>query len=497
MALERLDIIRLCFGKTLLIGNKPPIVSLQKFQEATAVKHNQDIEAFGLFESSSPNYTTYYPDATPEDLVPKDGDFINPIFRALSEVIVHKNFNPIDFSKNNVLKPSMKLLKGQSINADHETMIGNAMGAVCEVAWQEEYKTTDAGIVIPSGINAELKIDGKSNPRIARGIMMDPPSINSVSVTVEFAWEKSHPKMPDNEFFPVLGKFDEKGNMYKRDVIKIRRYHEISLVSHGADPFAMLVNDKGEIVNPKYAHISYNSAEEKKLGAQYFFFDMGTDIVQNSLTIPEQTIINEPIQTVLMKESILLLTAMATAMGLTISLKETDTAIPAEVVLSMTEAVNKLNGSATELTVEKKKVVDLTKEVADLKAAAVVPADTVALTAFQAKRLDEMKLSVENKYKLLNVTPVQAVVDSIKNSNYDALVVMNATYETQLEEKMPLTCTSCKSTKVTRASAKANDPNLSKQEDHVTLSNEDTVSKLAKTNLAASRLHGVKAEAAK
>ena len=101
----------------------------------------------------------------------------------------------LDFKTFNrdVLKKSMQMLIGQTINIDHEIAVGNAIGAVSEVFWQPAYKTK-SGIEVPAGINAVLKIDGKSNPRIARGVMMDPPSIHSNSVTVRFKWEPSDRK---------------------------------------------------------------------------------------------------------------------------------------------------------------------------------------------------------------------------------------------------------------------------------------------------------------
>src|SRR5690606_30627173 len=185
-------------------------------------------------------------------------------------ISVHKRHNPIDFGKNiEVLQKSMSLLVGQTVNADHETMIGNALGAVRDVQWQESY--VSAGKKVPAGFNAELRIDGKSNPRIARAINSDPPSIHSTSVTVEFEWEQSHPKLPAHEFWSKLGTLDEKGQLIRRIVTGIRRYHEISLVSHGADPYAQLIKKDGKIHNPKFAHITYNSDEEAKRGGAYFF----------------------------------------------------------------------------------------------------------------------------------------------------------------------------------------------------------------------------------
>jgi hypothetical protein len=117
------------------------------------------------------------------------------------------------------------------------------MGAVKDVMWEESYKTP-GGIVIPSGINARMKLDGKSHPRVARAIMMDPPSIHSTSVTVQFLWEMSH-NLSQEEFFKKLGTFDKDGKQINRVASLVKRYHELSLVGHGADPYAQKITQSG------------------------------------------------------------------------------------------------------------------------------------------------------------------------------------------------------------------------------------------------------------
>lgn len=477
------DIIRLCFGKALITGNKPGIVALDKFNLAIVAEPKLDLGSFGLFETSQPNYTTYYPDVTAEDLAPKEEDFYYPVVRSLSEVIVHKKRNPIDFGLNDVLKSSMGMLKGQTVNADHETALGNAMGAIRDVSWQDGYETN--GVKIPAGINSELKLDGKSNPRIVRLMKMDPPGIHSVSVTVEFAWEKSHP-LPDNEFFSKLATFDDKGKMYKRNVTKVMRYHEISLVGHGADPFAMLVNDKGHIVNPKYAHISYNSAEEKAVGGQYYFFDMATDVIKNS-TIPIDDINNDSTETANMKEAILLITALAAASGTTITLAEDATAIPADLTTRLTAIIKKLKTDSDSLAVANTKIADLETKV-------TAAGNVTELKSFQDAQLSKIRSEALKNYNLANKTPDANVITAINSANYDALVVLNTTYLTQVEAIMPLTCKDCNSKNVSRASAKPSDPEGGVKEAHVIKNNQDTIASLRKSQRHASILHGVEEE---
>lgn len=276
-------------GHALILGHKPEKLDMNQIHQKIE-DEPQEVENFGLFDRATPNYTTYYPDVKAEDLVPKDDEFIEPVFRMLSNITVNARHNPIYFSAD-VLKKSMYKMIGQTVNIDHEMALGNAIGSVKSVEWQNAY--TSNGKKIPAGFNAVLKIDGKSNPRIARGIMMDPPSIHANSVTVNFAWEKSHPKMEDNEFFSKLGSFDEKGKLIQRLVTEVVAYHETSLVSHGADPFAQLVKD-GKIVKPDYAATRYPLSDQtikQNIGMEYHSWDwkqFSTDILP-----PEETTILE------------------------------------------------------------------------------------------------------------------------------------------------------------------------------------------------------------
>jgi hypothetical protein len=105
---------------------------------------------------------------------------------------------------------------------------------VSNVAWDE---TGDQFGGVP-GINAEYKIDALMNPRIARGLLMDPPAIHSTSMTVLFEFEFSHPDLVEQgRFWQLLG--DEvEGSIVRLIVTKIQEYWEASLVFPGADRFA-------------------------------------------------------------------------------------------------------------------------------------------------------------------------------------------------------------------------------------------------------------------
>lgn len=493
-----IDVVRLGVGHSLVLSNLPEAVQLGTLNKMLLGESSAEVQSFGLFEASTPNYSTYYPDVTPEDLMPKESDFINPVFRALSEVIVHKNHNPIDFSKNNILRPSMNLLKGQTVNIDHETALGNAIGAIADVEWQDEYKV--GGITIPAGINTKLKIDGKSNPRIARGIQQDPPSIHSTSVTVEFAWEPSHPKMDRSEFFSKLGTFDEEGQMIRRIVTKVIRYNEVSLVSHGADPFAQKIGADGKINNPIYAGITYNSAEEAKVGAQYFFMDfkqIGLEDYEDVITNSYNAILrklnnhntNNQKSRTMFKTLFIQLCALAA-----LDIKLTEDAEPSQEQCTqlMTALTNKVTSQATELAEEKLKASNLTSELTTLKAK---EGNLTQLEAFQTSQTTALRdevLAVANL--CYNNKIPQTIADSIGEANFSALVTLKATYTAQLEKDLPLTCKSCGGHEVSRASATAGNPEGNSgggdNKEKKSLSVEETRKALAKLSNGANKLHG-------
>lgn len=444
------DTIQLVSGRSLIMGNAPSnkIKMAQIANKMAKQKRTRkDVQSFGLFDNNTSNYNTYYPDVTEKDLQPQKGEFIEPVFRSLSKVVVHKEYNPVDFGHGNVLKRSMPLLMAQSIYTDHEDAVGNALGAISEVSWQDGYKTK-GGILIPAGINSRLKIDGKSHPRIARAIMMDPPAIHSTSVTVNFLWEKSHPSMADDNFWKNLGAYDEEGKLITRVATKINRYHEISLVSHGADPFAQLIGKGGEITNPTYASISYNSLSGKRKQKQkYFMFSLNEDVVKNST----KTIPNKPI----------------------ISTKETPTVMKKDPKKSAKKKAEVKN-------TPKKSNTKLVKQLASLKQRDKLQLKKIAklekangelgkykeryekLKSKNEKALKKLREEVLRNYSLLaKDSPDREIISAIKGADAKSLKAMGKEYQRQLEEKYPSSCADCGSDNITKASAHIHEQNAS------------------------------------
>ena len=459
---ERMESMIIGSGHTIMAGFLPTGVEPQTFSE-NFYKWNhvskESVEKLGLFGSDI-DYNTYYPNLTKEDLTPNADEFIEPVFRLLSATIVSKNWNPTDFSQPGVLKASMRMLLGQTVNCDHSTDIGNAIGSVSQVMWQEGYK--DGNFMIPAGINGVLKIDGKANPRIARGILMDPPSIHSNSVTVQFKWDKSHPGMDDRDFWDKLGTYDEKGNMIRKVATEVVRYLETSLVSHGADSFAQKIGEDGKIINPEFAKRTWTSFAEYQEDTKkvYYFTDFKEDInsyQENNDTPPNNINTNNPLNNNTMNQELKEFLEKLFGDNL-LSLaegQEVSTELALSAVQSLVNSKKTLEASITNLTTEKnqlsEQITQKDAEIANLTAMATVGKNHIA----------SLREEVVGNYKKLKGDKVDETIVTMLNAEttgLQTLISLNKDYKAQLEEKFPLTCSKCGSHDVTRSSSVVEDP---------------------------------------
>lgn len=443
------DTININAGHSLILGNMPSIIPPKDYGNLKF--GGFDVLQLGLF--SSPDYNTFYPGVTQEDFTPKEEDYIEPVFRLLSEVIVNKEWNPVDFSMGGVLKASAPMLVGQTVNCDHSTDIANAIGSVKETFWQEQQKTE--GILVPAGIGGVLKIDARANPRIARGILMTPPSVHSNSVSVNFTWDKSHPKMDDRDFWSKLGTYDEKGQLIRRVVTEVNAYFETSLVSHGADPFAQKVNENGDINNPKWASRQSYSAN-KGNEVEYYFFDfkaINKAAVINNTTAFNITSENQKHSknsSKMNEDEIKLLSTLVGA-GL-ITLKEGKEVTLDNVKAAISELVSNHATLSTQVETLTNENTTLKTEVGNLKAEVAKNAEMATLgTSY----ISGLRTEVEELYKKTKETPDENIIQLIASASEKQLLSLKTNYTEELEKKFPMSCKDCGSHNVDRGSAQA------------------------------------------
>jgi len=388
----------------------------------------------------------------------------------LSQTIVNADSYPIDFSKPGVLKSAMPLALGITINADHETALGNAMGSVKEVFWQNSYTDPTTGKLVPAGFNGVFKIDGKSNPRIARGIMMDPPSIHSNSVTVRFAWEKSHAAMSDEEFWSKWGSKDSEGKLIRKVATQLIMFRETSLVGLGADPYAQITNSNGKIIDSGRGQRQYQnmlSAEEPKEVNSYSFSWKNHPAFQ---PIDESSFEYKPNN----KQPDMEFSELVTSLGLDPVNFPDAASLQAHLeglgtkVTDLEAQVDNLNTTNSNLTASLPSEGVLAVLAKDGVSAFIVSPDfdtNMAISLEHSSHMQSLRDKAIANLKILkgDATPAE-LTEIIKNANYATLIVLAADYQQQVELTMPLTCNKCHSTEVSRATAfkhtDKGDPNI-------------------------------------
>lgn len=477
--MKNIDLIVCGSGHSLMFSNKSENVpvSALRVEEKCETDHSQ----FGLFNVTAPNMNTFYPDATADNIKPEDEDFIYPVFRLLSEVVVNKLSNPVDFRKAEVLKNSMTLLKGQTVYTEHEELIGNHVGVVFDVFWQDAYTTN--GVKVPAGINGVLKLDAKSNPKIARGILQDPPAIHSSSVSVMYAWEKSH-DLSNDEFYSKLGTFNEKGELIRKIASDIILYTELSLVPHGADPFAQLLKD-GKVTNPAFAKKFYS------LGGDKFSYVDFKNVPKGDIEV-EISSFNSTTNTNNKNEKSMETFLEKLAKKINFEGEQGEDALLSAVDQLLNDNLKNEQAYSKEITDLK---ADRDKIQSQLETEKQENLDLKADKDFIQIGKDHLKSQVDRAVDLYTTVKGDKkddkMVEIITNSDHDSAQSFIKEYESELNELSPLTCQDCKSTNVVRASANVEDEDTSGVSNKPTYkSNLEVIQNRRKSQFSVKRIHG-------
>ncbi|MBS1793360.1 MAG: hypothetical protein JSS81_05870 [Acidobacteria bacterium] len=181
--------------------------------------------------------------------------YIEVEFRALSAVFL--NQRGLDFSRPGVLEAAVPMLQGKTVYPNHQFQdIYNWLGVVSESFWDAKGDKADG---VP-GINCKVKIDAFLNYRIACGLMMNPPAVNAMSLTVVFEFEYSHPQMERWRFWELLGE-EVDGEVVRLIVTKIIEFWEASLVPVGEDRMAIHQGNIEEDPDDESGDESFSAAD--------------------------------------------------------------------------------------------------------------------------------------------------------------------------------------------------------------------------------------------
>lgn len=462
---DLIEFVTFIAGHSQIRGHIPDKLGLAKVIEKINEHSDQDISSFGLFDRSSPNYTTYYPEVTQEDFTPKDSDFIEPVYRLLSNTVVQQTYNPIEFPED-VLKSSMSKLIGLTVNVDHETALGNGIGVIKSVEWQPSYKI--GSFEVPGGINGRLRIDGKSNPRLARGIMMEPPMVHSNSVTVAFQWRPSH-NIGEQEFYDKLGTYDKEGKLIRKVATVIKFYLETSLVGLGADPFAQKVNNNGIIVNPTLSKsrepVTKKSLMDNTTNKVSTVYVMDwkengkiIDVVSNGLEKFSKNNDNN-------NKNMELLRFLETTFGLEQNslTEENYTEKLSAIGIKLSELTNEVNGlkNPTEESLKNYPVQVIANSISELNSLkALIPTGMsmetlVNMSSIGKDSIDSLRNDTLRLYRLSlgSNKEDEVLINLINTTDYNNLKALNTQYDSLTDKSLEFVCNDCNSHNVTRASA--------------------------------------------
>lgn len=417
------------------------------------------LESLGFLTGADGN--SYFPDLTASDLQPKPEDFVVVPFRLLSATVVAGGtWRATDFGNEAVLRASVEKLAKKPVYYNHNTDPLDWVGLVNSTSW-DSARTASDGSKIPAGINGQLAIDAKTNPKLARGVLAG--AIYSNSVTVLFGWEPSHEFADEYSFMDAVGTIAKDGRMVCRVVTEIYDYHESSLCYLGADPFAKRVEDNGDLHNVDTTSVvSYSKlapAVKELYEKEHKYEGLGWLSKAASVSLAKQDFSsNHNPPTTLMPPEIfaLLLTmlglpANTTQASLTkeqisrlgLALPDTQVAVEKTALTSLQAAeterntlkpqVEELNGKVTTLEGEK---TTLQGKVTELEPLAKIGTDYT-----EAKRAEVVRLynvATDNK-------PDAAVLELFKNAKPDALEGLLGQYTKGAKMKFSGRCKKCQS----------------------------------------------------
>lgn len=189
---------------------------------------------------------------TVADLIPKEADYIWPVFRAISKAYLGAGGYYLDFSRADVLESSLPLFldrprggsrkKALKLQRNHSFDVEDTLGYIDQAEWDTSPRFPAPGINVVAGL------DWKIAPQEARGLLSKPPLIDSVSISVAFDWEPSHPDLPWWQFFDLLG-HELDGEVVRIIVTEILELYHIGLVWQGGDENADVIDTQPEKEN--------------------------------------------------------------------------------------------------------------------------------------------------------------------------------------------------------------------------------------------------------
>ena len=391
----------------------------------------------------------------------EDENFVYVPVRALSACIVGGNsWKASDFSTPGVLKKSLALLKNKPVFTNHNLWdVNSTVGVIVATQYGAAYKMDD-GTEVPEGIDCLIRVSKKNNPKIADGLMADPPEFQSFSVSVLYKYKPSH-SFTDGEGNEDEYKFDRMigqmidGQMVRRIATEIVDYIELSLVSIGADPFAKIKTAEGKIISVDRGAVTSCSADFNetdqvvalyKESGQIFF--SGNDQTPLHLTRFSAVPATDPNDDAMLKAHFAQLLGV-TENEVTPELLSQYSIVKTSDLQTLTANGERIETLTAEVATEKNKVVALNSKITTLEA--TIAANKTKLADFERVRTETLqarKGAILSAYlKVSNNTGEEAFRQVLESADESALDKFEKDYKIAgLEKFGKPKCNSCGST---------------------------------------------------
>lgn len=279
---------------------------------------------------------------------------------------------------------------------------------------------------------------------------MDPPAVHSDSVTVRFKHEPSHTFEKPNEFWDKLGTTDKDGELVRLIVTEVISFKEVSLVSHGADPFAQVMDKENEEINdPRYANTVYSFTDNSNIHKPHKKNDMELLALLAALSLEESGIKTwDELVAHFNKEP-----EAAPEVALYQALVAVDENLTPESLTALVE--NQLPEGA--ILLEEGQTV-LTEDDAATLAKVVELGGLEKVeeqVALGISYVDQVKNKAIADYKLIAGDAAdENIINVIKAADLAAAKSFESHYAADVEKNIPLKCNECDSENVSRASHK-------------------------------------------
>ena len=183
---------------------------------------------------------------TPEQVATNPEDIYLVPFRLISATTVGSGSWQSTTFTEDVLRQAVNKLLKKPVYIDHSYTVEDAIGTVENAVFTNSF--IQDGVAVPAGIDGMLAINTGTSKGLNMAKLIEQGALCSNSVTVQFEWEPSIEVEDEWQFWDNLGRTID-GREVTRNVTNVLDFHETSIVTLGADPYAKKIDANGNLIN--------------------------------------------------------------------------------------------------------------------------------------------------------------------------------------------------------------------------------------------------------